>query len=73
MTMTLIQIRDAIAGESPLNTYHTMPEGNHTAGLVLEEYRLRSGYLQVACDPNLGGDPVEWIVTDTPSDEWLVG
>ena len=64
----------AISGLSPVASSRSAPFGNHPRGLILEEYELETGgYLQVAFDPALGGDPVEWEYRQNSPDSWLVG
>lgn len=42
--------------------------------LELHEYDLGNGnFLQVAFDPDLGGQPIEWQETEGQFDSWIVG
>ena len=63
---------EAISGLSPRATGKVVPYGNYREGLVLEEYAVAGGYLQVAFDPGIN-DPVDWEFTDELLDTWLVG
>lgn len=64
---TIDQVWEAISGERAISS---KVDGD----ITFEEYELSDGtFLQVALDASLGGDPIEWIVTDESADEWLVG
>ena len=65
---------EAISGERVISQSRIAPYGNYSSGLILEEYALSDGtYLQVALDPSIGNDPVEWAHTEESADDWLVG
>jgi hypothetical protein len=65
---------DAISGEPVISSSRSAPEGNYPMGLVLEEYELSDGtFLQVAFDPAIGGQPVEWHQSAVSKDSWVVG
>lgn len=68
------EVWEAISGQPVINQSRVAPYGNYTSGLILEEYELSDGsYLQIALDPSIGGDPVEWVHTEESADDWLVG
>jgi hypothetical protein len=65
---------EAISGEPVISSSRSAPEGNYPMGLVLEEYELSDGtFLQVAFDPAIGGQPVEWHQSAVSKDSWVVG
>lgn len=66
------EVWEIISGESPRVIGRVAPYGNYREGLVLEEYAVGGGYLQVAFDPGIN-DPVQWEFTDELLDRWLVG
>ena len=72
------EIWDLIRGERVENQGRVAPYGNHDMGLDLEEYciRYRSGdnlWIQVALDPSIGGEIVDWYVSEEEQDSWRVG
>jgi len=71
---TIEDVWDAISGEPVISSSRSAPEGNYSMGLILEEYALRDGsFLQVALDPAIGGQPVEWHHSAFSEDSWVVG
>lgn len=66
------EVWQVISGESPRVIGRVAPYASYTQGLVLEEYAVAGGYLQVAFDPGID-DPVDWEFTDELLDTWLVG
>ena len=67
------EISELVAGLAPVNQRTTLPEGNYPSGLVLEEYRIGRRWLQVACDPAIGGEVVEYHWSALEEDTWQVG
>jgi len=71
---TIEDVWDAISGEPVISSSRSAPEGNYSMGLILEEYQLRdNSFLQVALDPAIGGQPVEWHHSAFSEDSWVVG
>jgi hypothetical protein len=75
---TVDEIWDLIRGERVENRGSVPPYGNRTMGLDLEEYciRCQSGdnlWIQVALDPAIGGEIVDWYVSEEEEDSWRVG
>jgi hypothetical protein len=77
MEFTIEQIEEMICGERVENSHTIAPYGNYTDGLELEEYcvtqRGVTRWVQVARDPRIGGDIVEFHVSDEERDSWIVG
>jgi hypothetical protein len=77
MEFTIEQIEEMICGERVENSDTIAPYGNYTDGLNLEEYfvsnRGVTRWIQVARDPRIGGDIVEFHVSDDEEDHWIVG
>ena len=65
-------IWDFIAGEPAIDRTTEAPWGNYPDGRVIEEYRIREGWLQVAFNPALGNDIDDWQLSETEPDTWLV-
>jgi hypothetical protein len=71
---TISDVWDAISGEPVISSSRSAPQGNYSMGLILEEYQLRdNSFLQVALDPAIGGQPVEWHHSAFSEDSWVVG
>lgn len=73
MDYTTEQIWDMIRGERTQNEGTVAPYGNYTRGLNLEEYHVDGKWVQVALDPCIGGEIVDFHVSDVEEDEWQVG
>jgi hypothetical protein len=79
MEYTKEEIWDMIRGERLENCGRVDPYGNYTMGLDLEEYCIGRSYtrdklwIQVALDPSIGGEIVDWYVSEEEQDSWRVG
>lgn len=74
MLSTAEDVWEAISDEPIISSSRSAPEGNYSWGLILEEYQLSDGtFLQVAFDPRIGNQPVEWHHSATSADSWMVG
>lgn len=76
---TCEEIGDMIRGERVENQGSVPPYGNHDMGLELEEYCIGFHatsdklWIQVALDPSIGGEIVDWYVSEEEEDSWRVG
>ena len=67
------EISELVADLAPVNQRKTPPEGNFPRGLELEEYRIGRRWLQIARNPAIGGEVVEFHWSDSEEQTWLVG
>lgn len=67
------EISELVAGLAPVNQRTTPPEGNYPSGLELEEYRMGRRWLQIARDPAIGGEVVEYHWSEFEEQTWRVG
>lgn len=76
---TVDEIWEMIRGECVQNYGRVDPYGNHPDGLELEEYCIGFHgtsdklWIQVALDPAIGGEIVDWYVSEEEEDSWRVG
>lgn len=73
MNFVYPEISELVAGLTPEFTQTLPPEGNHPSGLHCEEYKINGRWLQIACDPAIGGEVVEFYWSEVEADEWIVG
>jgi hypothetical protein len=79
MEYTKEEIWDLIRGERVENQGKIAPYGNHSDGLNLEEYCIAFHgttdklWIQVALDPAIGGEIIDWYVSEEEEDSWRVG